>query len=301
MNRKRTVIFVIVILASGIISFVNARLSALSNKNQQAGPSHQLFSGVPDMLIEQEENFDQEIAGLIENLEKQQESLAVDMEDPCTPNEVIMEKLDDVILAHEHLLKRVSEHIVELRGELPADNREELMRLCAEIVSGPMSRLGGPGRGARWSETGQDSPNGRGYGYGRQGNAGRGYGYRRRGGGQTGGGGFGRQSRVMDRLANRLRLSQEQILLLQENDPNFETDAYNLYQELTNERMKLVSTFENTQSSDDELLQQINNLITTHSRIERRMAEHVLILRPFLTIEQQKWLIGLCRRSETNQ
>lgn len=301
MNWKRTAIFVIVILASGIISFFNARLSALSEINQQGEPSQNLFNDVPKTVIESEENFDREIDGLFDNLETQQKSLAADMEDPCSTNEVIMEKLENVISAHEHLLRRISEHIVELRHELPEDNREELMRLCAEAVSGPMSRLGGPGRGARWIETGQDTPNGRGYGYGRQGNAGRGGGYRRRGGGQADRNGFGRRSRVMERLANRLRLSQEQIRILQDNDPNFETDAYNLYRELTAEKEKLVSIFENPQSNDDEFLQQMDNLIITHSRIERRMAEHVFILRPYLSIEQQKWLIGLCRRSETNR
>ena len=100
----------------------------------------------------------------------------------------------------------------------------------------------------------------------------------------------------MYRLANRLRLTQEQIQLLQENDPNFETDAYDLYRELMDERTNLVSAFENPQSTNEELLKHINNLITTHSKIERRMARHVLLLRPYLTIEQQKWLIGLCRR-----
>jgi hypothetical protein len=40
-------------------------------------------------------------------------------------------------------------------------------------------------------------------------------------------------------------------------------------------------------------------LISAHSQIERRIAKHVLVLRPYLTIEQQKWLIGLCRRSQS--
>jgi hypothetical protein len=70
----------------------------------------------------------------------------------------------------------------------------------------------------------------------------------------------------------------------------------NLRDALVTEREKLLSMFENPNSGDGELLQQIEKFISTYSLIERRLAEHVLVLRPYLTAEQQKWLIGLCRR-----
>jgi hypothetical protein len=62
------------------------------------------------------------------------------------------------------------------------------------------------------------------------------------------------------------------------------------------ERTKLLALFEDIQSTDEALLQQIDKLILVHSEIERRIVKHVLVLRPYLTVEQQKWLIGLCRR-----
>ena len=104
--------------------------------------------------------------------------------------------------------------------------------------------------------------------------------------------------RVRDRLARRLGLNPEQARLLQEKDPDFEANSMNLRYALMTERQKLLSMFEDPNSGDDELLQQIEKLISTHSSIERRIAEHVLLLRPYLTVEQQKWLIGLCRRSQ---
>jgi hypothetical protein len=104
--------------------------------------------------------------------------------------------------------------------------------------------------------------------------------------------------RVRDRLARRLGLNQEQARLLEEKDPDFEANSMNLRFALMTEREKLLSIFENPNSGDDELLQQIENFISTYSSIERRIAEHVLVLRPYLTVEQQKWLIGLCRRSQ---
>ena len=107
--------------------------------------------------------------------------------------------------------------------------------------------------------------------------------------------------RVRNRLAHRLRLDEEQIKVLQEKDPDFEADSVYMRDALMAERAKLLSVFEDPESSDDKLLQQIETLISTYSRIERRIAEHVLVLRPYLTVEQQKWLIGLCRREFGSQ
>ncbi len=296
MSKKKTTIFVIISLTAGAVSFFNARMTAQSQQNQAQMTSQQWLMDAPRTVAESEAKFNDEADKLITNLQSLQNSLAAALEDPCTPDAIVTGNVDDVIEAHEHLIRRVGEHVVELRNELPESNREHLMQLCAEAVSGPMSRLGarmgGPGSGS--------GQGGRGYGYGRQGQGGRGYGYRG-GSGQGGGAGYGRRFRFKERLANRLRLTAEQVTLLQENDPNFESESMYLYEDLTAERQKLLSVFENPESSDDELLQQIDNLISTHSRIERRIAEHVLVLRPYLTIEQQKWLIGLCRRSEATQ
>jgi hypothetical protein len=110
--------------------------------------------------------------------------------------------------------------------------------------------------------------------------------------------GYNQQFRFWKRLANRLRLTPEQLTQIQQADPNFATVSNLLYEELINERLNLLSVFENPQSSDEELLEQIENLISTHSRVERKIAEHVLILRSYLTVEQQKWLIGLCRKAQ---
>ena len=291
MNRKRTAILAIVAFACAVISFFNARLTALSVKKTELKQSAQWLSDASSAAVKLEEKFDEELGGLIKDLALQQKSLALALEDPCTPNEVVLKHTEAVIGAHEHLIRRVVEHVVELRGKLPADNRDYLMHLCAQTVRGPMSRLGGRGGrgggGRRRNETGPGGPDGRGYGYGRGGGAGRGS-----------QGGYGMRLRVRDRLARRLGLNQEQAKLLEEKDPEFEANSMNLRFALMTEREKLLSIFENPNSSDREMLQQIENFISTYSSIERRIAEHVLLLRPYLTVEQQKWLIGLCRRSQ---
>jgi len=288
MNRKRTAILAIVAFICGAFSFYSARLTSLSNQKTKQSSSGQWLSDASHAAIELEEKFDEELDGLIKNLAQEQKSLALALEDPCTPNKVVLEHTEAVIGAHEHLIRRVGEHVVELRGELPSDKRDYLMHLCAQTVRGPMSRLGGRvGGGGRRNQTGGGRPGGQNYGYGRGGGAGRG-----------GGGGYGMRLRVRDRLARRLGLNEEQVKLLLEKDPDFEASSMNLRNALMTEREKLLSIFENPNSSDEELLLQIENFISTYSWIERRIAEHVLVLRPYLTVEQQKWLIGLSRRNQ---
>lgn len=286
MNRKKTAMLAIVAIACAAISFLNARSAALSNQEAARGLSQPWLSDASPVAVELEEKFAEELDGLRSTLVERQKSLAAVLEDPCTPNEVVLKHTENVITAHEHMIRRVGEHLVELRGKLPAGNRDYLMGLCAETARGPMRRLGG--RAGGYGRGNGRGPEGRGYGYGRGGRAGR-----------RGGGGNGLQLRARSRLARRLRLSEEQVNVLQEKDPAFERDSVRLRDALLAERAKLLSVFQDTESGDHELLGQIENLISAHSRIERRIAEHVLVLRPYLGVEQQKWLIGLCRHLES--
>jgi hypothetical protein len=237
-----------------------------------------------------EERFDAELNGLTASLAAEQKSLAAALEDPCTPNEIVLERTESVAQAHGHLLRRVGEHVVELRSKLPASNQDYLMSLCAETVRGPMSRTGGRAGGGRHNGLG-GGPGLHGRGNGR----GRGAGFGRGGGGR---GGHGMRLGARGRLARRLGLNEEQVSILEDKDSGFEADSARLRDALLAERSTLLALFENPQSTDEELLQKMDKLISAHSRIERRIAEHVMVLRPYLTVEQQKWLIGLCRRSQ---
>lgn len=276
MNRKRTAMVAVVAFACGAISFFNARSTALSGRE-----STPWLSNASDSVVALEEEFNKELAGLITSLMDRQKTLGSVLEDPCTPDEIVLEQAESVIAAHERLMRRAGEHVVELRGNLPAGNREYLMGLCAETFRGPICRLDGQGGGrGRYDGTGGGMGNGRGYGL--------------RGAGRGAGPGRG----IRNRLASRLRLDERQISLLNEEDTDFGTETTDLRNVLLGEREKLLSMFEDSASGDDQLLQQIERLITAHSGIERRIARHVLVLRPYLTVEQQKWLIGLCWRSQ---
>lgn len=292
MSKKKETIYVLITLAAGLISFVSARMSVLSEHSQTDTASQQWLQNEPASIAESEARFDDEISQLLLNLKDLQSGLLTVLEDPNASDESILEQVDSVNKSHEHIITLVSQHIVELRHELDETNREKLMQFCAEAVSEPMRRLG-----ARMA--GQAGQGGQGYRYGQRNRGGRGYGYR--GGASQAGQGYGQQFRFWNRMTNRLRLTPEQVTQLQQNDPNFESESIELYDNLSAERQKLLALFENPQSSDPELLQQIDNLILAHSTAERKIAEHVLALRPYLTIEQQKWLIGLCRELQAGE
>jgi len=277
MSRNRAIAFIMVVVACGVISFIGTRLAATgSQKTERDGSAPWLGEAAPS-VIELEEKFSKEADGLIEDLLQEQNKLALAIEDPCTPDESILAQVEKAIASHEHLLGRVGEHVAMLRLKLPTEQRERLMGLCADVIRGPMSQ----GRG-------------RGFGYG----GGRGMGRGQRGWGrgrETNGRGYGQRRRQRGRLAQRLGLTEEQILIAQEKDPNIETDLMQMRNSLLEERAQLLSMFEAPQTGNEALLDQINQLISAHSQIEQRLARHLLILRPHLNAEQQKWLIGLCK------
>ncbi|MBN1973054.1 MAG: hypothetical protein JW787_05410 [Sedimentisphaerales bacterium] len=278
MRKKKETIYFLIVLVAGCISFVNARVATLNKINQAKENSQSWLSDEPLSVTESEAQFNNEVSVLISELKDNQSELMDALENPQALDESVLENVDSVNEAHGNLIRKVGRHIVELRKEIGQENQEELMQLCAEAISAPMKRLG-----ARNNEQGSRGANR----YGRQNRGTRGSGT-----------GYNQQFRFWNRLTNRLRLTPEQVTQIQQADPNFATESNLLYENLANELQNLLSVFENPQSSDEELLEQIDNLISSHSKVERKIAEHVLVLRSYLTIEQQKWLIGLCRRSQ---
>jgi Spy/CpxP family protein refolding chaperone len=286
MSRKRTIALTVIVVVCGVISFVGTRIAAIGSQKTGHKESASWLAEATPSVIELEEKFNKEADGLIEDLLREQKSLASAIEDPCTPDESILAQAENVIAAHERLLRRVGEHVATLRSKLPGAQRKRLMDLCAEVVRGPIGqgrgRGYGGGRRMGWQDSSGPGRGQRGRGFGRDAN-GRGYGQRRR---QRG------------RLAQRLNLTDEQIQITQEQDPNFESDLIQLRDNLLTEQAKLVQVFEDAQTDNEQLLEQIDKMISAHSQIERRIARHLLVLRQHLSAEQQKWLIGLCEYNQ---
>lgn len=287
MNRKNAVILVVVMIVSGGSSFVATRLTALRAPQAEAPASAGWLGPAPAALVELEDDFSARADTLIASLLTEQNKLGAAIEDPCTPDSAILTQVETVITSHARLLREVGKHLTVLRSELPETQRQRLMTLCADMLRGPLIRAGGQGLGyggGRGMGPRDGSGAGRGFG------GGRGYG--------GGGPGYGRGRRLGGGLAQSLRLTDEQTAIAQQKDPYFEQDAAQLRNSLLAERASLLASFEDTNTTNEGLVAQIEKLISAHSQIERRIARHVLVLRPHLTTDQQKWLIGLCRRTQ---
>ncbi|MBE3097534.1 MAG: hypothetical protein IMZ44_10465 [Planctomycetes bacterium] len=77
-------------------------------------------------------------------------------------------------------------------------------------------------------------------------------------------------------------------------DPTFGDDVRALLEVLHSERKGLAGVLEDPATPDEHILEHMESVIAGHDALERRVARHVLLIRPHLTAEQQKRLMGLC-------
>lgn len=95
-------------------------------------------------------------------------------------------------------------------------------------------------------------------------------------------------------LAHWLGLDPASAEAIREGDPDFEADLARLRGAYEEARLRLARLFDKADTSDNELRTQIEAVIRTHNAVERRVAEHLLIVREHLTPAQQKRLFELC-------
>ena len=95
-------------------------------------------------------------------------------------------------------------------------------------------------------------------------------------------------------LAQWLHLEQDQAAEVSEHDPHFAEDVQKLRDTLANERARLITLFENIETSDEDLRQQIEVVIDAHNQVERRVADYLITVRHHLTPAQQQRLFSLC-------
>jgi hypothetical protein len=96
-------------------------------------------------------------------------------------------------------------------------------------------------------------------------------------------------------LASWLRVTPGQARALEQGE--FSEEAASLNKTLEDERAKLISLFETPGTSDEQLLQQVEQVIVAHDALERHVARYVVGLRNSLTPQQQRRLMGLCAAS----
>ena len=95
-------------------------------------------------------------------------------------------------------------------------------------------------------------------------------------------------------LSRWLDLSAERAEDVRKADPDFQQESGLLTANLAAEREKLAALIEDPASSDKQVLEHVERVIAAHDALERRVARHVLAIRPHLTADQQKRLMGLC-------
>lgn len=94
-----------------------------------------------------------------------------------------------------------------------------------------------------------------------------------------------------------LNFSIEQADQVAAADPGFAAEAGQMEKSLVADRDKLASMLDDPGTGNPELEAQFERVIASHNALERRVAKHVLAIRPYLTAAQQKQLMGLCAQS----
>lgn len=286
MKRRDTFILVGVVLAAGTAAFSVGRTAALRQATDATGEQVQWLKGAPLEAVQTEQQFEQQTRQLIGQVRAKQAVLSSMLPDTRFTGEQILGQVDDIAQSYATLARSVGGHVARLRSTLPEAQKQQVMQSCANSVRGSMQRRYRYRGGAQ--DQGQGFMGGRHGGWGR-GEGGRGAGYGRQ---YRGGRNDGTQS-----LAGRLRLTQEQSTWIQRLDPNFEEQCIVLRDRLYEAHTNLLASLEDAQMTEQELAAKVDALIEAHDALEKRVAQHIVLLRPQLSQEQRDQLGGLCSRN----
>jgi hypothetical protein len=234
--------------------------------------------------VQAEQRFEQQARQWAEEVRAKQAVLASMLPDTRFTGGQILSQVDDIARSHAALARSVGGHVVHLCSALPQGQGQRVMQSCANSLRGSLQKR------YRWRGGAQDQGDGvlggRGGGWGRgEGGRGAGYGRQYRG---------GRRGDAPD-LARRLQLTQEQSTWIQEQDPNFAEHCARLRDRLYEAHVDLVASLENAPPTEQELATKVEALIAARDALEKRVAQHIVLLRPQLSQEQRDRLAELCQ------
>ena len=287
-NILRLLLTVFIAVIAGFISFYITHSLEVdkSYTSQNAMRNWLALTNEQDNIIRQTApDFDTEAAELSRDFVAERQQLARLLEASLSSDEQITAQVEKVIEASHALLKRVVTHILAIRKHLSPQQHQKFMRLCSNIISGRAAKgrlLEGNnvGPGKQYFGTGK----GRGRGRGRLG--------QERGKGRGQGQGWGRRHRRG--LTSDIDFTPEQIKTIQQLDPGFKVESTELTEAVFKEHKQLALLLDNLTTNDNEIWQQLETLLEARAQRERRISQHVLLIRPLLSTEQQKVLVGLC-------
>lgn len=94
-------------------------------------------------------------------------------------------------------------------------------------------------------------------------------------------------------MFNWLKLSSAQREAIQQQDPSFETDAAALGKTVSERRAALATLLENPDSTNEQILAQIDQVNEAEHALEKRVINYLLAVREHLTTDQQLRMMGL--------
>ena len=283
-NILRLLLTVFIAGIAGVVSFyITHSLEVDKAYTRQSAMRNWLaFTDEQDNIIRQTDpDFDAEAAALSRAFIAERQQLARLLEASLSSDEQITAQVEKVIEANHALVKRVVTHILAIRKHLSPQQQQQFMRLCSDIISGRAAKghlLGGnnAGPGKQYFGTGKGrSRLGQGRGRGR--GQGQGWGRRHRGG-----------------VASDIEFTPEQIKTIQQLDPDFKVESTKLTEAVSKEHEQLALLLDTPTTNDNDIWQQLEKLLEARAQLERRTSRHVLLIRPHLSPEQQKILVGLC-------
>ena len=268
------------LVGTGVASFVAGHVAGSAQPVAVRSDRPDWLQEAPDAALTLEQQFLPQAQQLQQELRRQQNVLLGMLEDRRSTDDQISVQLSAVARCRENLIRAVGNHVVELREVLPGPQQRCLMQSCGQFLGQEIQRRY-RWRGGAGQLGSQDRP--RGNGRGGQGGPGMGRGQRYRGGRQGGG------------MQQGLQLTEDQLALSRQLDPVFDEDASRLTEQVAAAHVALVRIFEDPQASDSGLASAIDTLVAAHTAMEQRVAQHVLLLRPHLSSEQIRCLVGICR------
>jgi len=281
--RLRTVVTLFLAGFVGVASFYITRsLEADNVYSAQVSMRNWLaLTDEQDKAIRQSDpDFDTEAAELSQAFIAERQQLARLLDAPGSTDEQITAQAERVIRANHALIRRVVTYILAIRKHLSPQQQQPLMHLCSNIIQGRAGkgRLLGGGNGSSGKQQ-----------FGR----GKGNGRRPRQYGTGLGRGQGRRRRYSGGLSRNIEFTPEQIQTIQQLDPGFEAKSTEFATTASKEHEQFASLLNTPSANDKVILQQLEKLLEARAQLEHLTSQHVLLIRPYLSPEQQKILVGL--------
>ena len=281
--KVRTVVILFLASVVGVGSFYITRSLEADNvySAQICMRNWLALTDEQEKVIQQSDpDFDTEAAELSLAFMSERQQLARFLDVTNSTDEEITAQVERVIKANVALIRRVVTYILAIRKHLSPKQQQPLMHLCSNIIQGRAGKrrlLGGTNGGSGKQYFGRGKGNGRRPGrYGPGSGRGQGRGRRYRGG-----------------LSRNIEFTPEQIQAIQRLDPGFEAKSVELAKIASKEHEQLALLLETPSENDNVILQQLEKLLEARAQLERLTSQHVLLIRPHLSPEQQKILVGL--------